>query len=365
MINLLLVSPQSKQSQGGMTVWTDMFLTHCAGNGIACDLLNIATIGSRALKGNSKRNYRDEFVRTKAIFVNLKQKLSVQEYHAAHLNTSCGAFGLIRDYLIVKQIKKKQPHCRCIVHFHCDVENQTQIRYKRFFLKKILEATDEVLTLNEKNRQFLGQVCTKKITVVPNFVDRSIIRNQEKPISEDIHKAVFVGYVQPRKGAQEIYELAKKYENITFELFGEVRGDVKEWDKPGNVVLHGPKSRCDIFNALDESDIFLFPTYSEGFSIALLESMARGLPCITTSVGANAEMIEGKGGIIVSVGDKVAMELAIESLRDPQKRKEMSKWNVQKVCAAYTVQTVMEKIFNVYISKTSSEYDSEINKRNS
>ncbi len=350
MINLLLVSPQTEKSQGGMTVWTDTFLSHCSESDIACDLVNIATIGSRAVKGNSKRNFSDEFVRTKEIFKNLKHMLNNQNYQATHVNTSCGAYGLIRDYMIVRHIKKRQPNCKRIVHFHCDVNKQTQVKYKRYFLKKLLKIADGALVLNDNNKKFLNQISSIKVVVVPNFIDEALVINKEKLISESIKKAVFVGFVQPHKGVREIYELAKMFENITFDLIGEVREDVKGWVKPQNVILHGAKAHHEIVRALDEADVFVFPTYSEGFSIALLESMSRGLPCITTPVGANEEMLEGIGGTVVAVADVVAMAEALESIQNPKKRKDMSIWNVQKVRTNYTVKSVMKKLVELYKS---------------
>ncbi len=351
MINLLLVSPKTEKSQGGMTVWTDTFLSHCHEFDISCDLVNIATIGSRAVQGNSKRNFLDEFVRTKAIFKNLKQKLNNQNYQASHVNTSCGAFGLVRDYMIVRYIKNRQSNCKCIVHFHCDVNKQTQVKYKRYFLKKILKITDGALVLNDDNKKYLNQISSINVVAVPNFINEDLVINKEKNISESIKKAVFVGFVQPRKGIQEIYELAKMFENITFDLIGEVREDVKGWVKPHNVILHGAKTHNEILMALDEADVFIFPTYSEGFSIALLESMSRGLPCITTPVGANEEMLEGQGGSIVAVGDVVAMAEALESMQNQDMRKNMSIWNVQKVRSNYTVKAVMKKFTELYTSK--------------
>ena len=56
MINLLLASPKTEESKGGIAVWTDAFLENCEQYGIFCDLLNLATIGKRAKQGYSKRN---------------------------------------------------------------------------------------------------------------------------------------------------------------------------------------------------------------------------------------------------------------------------------------------------------------------
>jgi glycosyltransferase involved in cell wall biosynthesis len=255
---------------------------------------------------------------------------------------------MIRDYWIVKRIRKKQPGCKCVIHFHCDVKGQTRAKYKTYFLKKLLKITDHALVLNKDNEDFLRSAYAAPALFVPNFIDEALVAKQEKRISGSIERAMFVGYVQPRKGASELFELAKRFPCITFELLGEVRGDVKEWEKPDNVLLQGRQERQEIMDALDSGDVFVFPTYSEGFSIALLESMARGLPCITTPVGANQEMLEGKGGLIVPVGDVEALVSALEQMDDPKKRRDMSQWNVQKVRSEYTVQTVMKKFAELY-----------------
>ena len=349
MIRLLLVAPCSKQSQGGMTVWTETFLSQCAQrNDVECDLLNIATIGSRAVQLNSRRHFKDEFARTKAIFKNLKKKMACQTYDAAHINTSCGAFGLIRDYILARKIKRKQPACKRIVHFHCDVQKQTAQKYKKYFLKKLLKITDTALVLNQKNKTFLEKISSVSVAAVPNFIDAALIRTEKKKISHTVEKAVFVGFVQPQKGASEIYELAKAFPTVTFNLIGAVRADVAEWEKPENVILHGPKTRSEIIEALDDADVFIFPTHSEGFSVALLECMARGVPSVTTDVGANLEMLENKGGIVVPVGDVFAMRDAMLHMFEPAKREEMSDWSIQKVCLHYSVTEVVSRMIDFY-----------------
>lgn len=348
MINLLLVAPQTKQSKGGMAVWTDTFLAHCEDNRIMCDLLNIATIGSRAVHGNNKRNFMDEFARTRSIFQNLQRMLLSKVYDVAHINTSCGDFGLIRDYLIVRKIKQSQPQCKTLLHFHCDVERTAGAMYKKYALKKLLCITDEVVVLNASNRDFLKRVFSVESTILPNFIDEKWVRDTEKQISERIEKAIFVGYIQPAKGAREIYDLAKMFPQIVFNLIGAVRQDVGEWQQPKNVVFCGTKDRRAIIDALDEADVFVFPTHSEGFSISLLESMSRGLPCIATAVGANAEMIENEGGVIVSVGDVNAMARALKDVENPEKRHKMSNWNIQKVRSCYTVNAAMKMLAQLY-----------------
>lgn len=348
MIKLLLVSPKTEQSKGGIAVWTDAFLANCERYGIDCDLLNIATIGKRAKQGNAKRNFKDEFVRTRAIFRNLRHMLQIKVYDAAHVNTSCGAFGLIRDYLTIKKIKNKQPTCKTLLHFHCDIQVQCASKISLFFLSEILKESDEVLVLNERNARFLHEQYGILCKIVPNFIDSTLVRVDEKAIAPEIEQVIFVGYVRPEKGIREAYELACQFPQITFRLIGEVHSEVLTWEKPDNVILCGKTNHSDIMLELDRADVFLFLSHSEGFSLALLEAMARGLPCIATDVGANSEMLEGSGGVITSVGDVAGISAALKSLEDPQKRRVMSAWNTEKVRSFYIAEAVMEKISILY-----------------
>lgn len=65
----------------------------------------------------------------------------------------------------------------------------------------------------------------------------------------------------------------------------------------------------------DGIDIFLLPTYWEGFPTSVLESMYFGTPVISTSVGGIPEMINNRfNGILLDPGDTVSISKAIFEL---------------------------------------------------
>jgi glycosyltransferase involved in cell wall biosynthesis len=77
---------------------------------------------------------------------------------------------------------------------------------------------------------------------------------------------------------------------------------------------------------LQASDIgILAPTRNEGFSNAVLESMAAGLPMVVTDVGGNAEAIlDGETGFVVPSHEPSALGGAILKLAEaPQLRRAM------------------------------------------
>lgn len=99
-------------------------------------------------------------------------------------------------------------------------------------------------------------------------------------------------------------------------------------------------SKEEVLKQLDTSDLFLFPSHTEGSSIALIESLGRGLPAIATDVGANADVLGGGCGIIVSKGDVDAMISAINLLEDANTRSEMSRKSIERVRKYYTNENI-------------------------
>ena len=68
----------------------------------------------------------------------------------------------------------------------------------------------------------------------------------------------------------------------------------------------------DKHDAFCSADIFVLPSFTEGFSVAVLEAVAHGLPVITTRVGALPEVIaEKENGMFVSAGNQEELERAI------------------------------------------------------
>jgi len=67
-----------------------------------------------------------------------------------------------------------------------------------------------------------------------------------------------------------------------------------------------------IADYLNASDLFVLPSLSEALSIALIEAMYLGLPCVVTDVGSNRELIENNtNGIVVEPKNIDALKDAI------------------------------------------------------
>ena len=347
-MKLLLISVKSERSRGGIATWTRHFLANCEKQSIFCDLVNTDLVGRRALHENAPRSFWAELVRTCRIFRNLKHNLMACRYDAAHLNTSCGTFGLFRDYFIAKCIKKKG--IRLVTHFHCDIPYWVNRPISCRCLRRLLAISDENLVLCESSRLYLETKFGAMSRKMPNFLDDAMVRQEAKVIADTVAVATFVGRVSEMKGAQELYMLAKRLPFIEFRLVGDVSDSVNVWERPKNITLVGGLPHSKVLSEMDKADIFIFPSHSEGFSLALTEAMARGLPSIATDVGATADMLAGGCGTVVNKGDVDAMVAAIECLADPAEREEMSRRAVEKVQKQYTTAIILEELKGCYLA---------------
>ena len=86
------------------------YIMNTVKSGHLVDIINTALTGKRA-KINNKRNFLDEIFRMNNIFTALFRYLKINQADVAHINSSCGSLGIIRDYLIIKVIKRKNTNC--------------------------------------------------------------------------------------------------------------------------------------------------------------------------------------------------------------------------------------------------------------
>jgi glycosyltransferase involved in cell wall biosynthesis len=84
-----------------------------------------------------------------------------------------------------------------------------------------------------------------------------------------------------------------------------------------------------IRSELDRADLFILPSLQEGMPRALLEAMARALPCVASCVGGVPEVLDSD--FLVAPGDAQALAMKLQSvLSDPAKLSKMSARNLRR-----------------------------------
>ncbi len=80
---------------------------------------------------------------------------------------------------------------------------------------------------------------------------------------------------------------------------------------------------------LDRADIFVLPSHQEGLPRAMVEAMARGLPCIGSTVGGIPELLHPRDMVPPGDAEALASKIA-EVVTNPQRMAPMSTRNLQK-----------------------------------
>ena len=126
----------------------------------------------------------------------------------------------------------------------------------------------------------------------------------------DVFTFVFVGRLVGDKGINELVEAFSKlnavYPDTRLLLVGEKESDLdplapetlREIDRHPAIEAVG--LQCDVRPWLLASDVFVFPSYREGFPNVVIEAGAMELPSIVTDINGSREIIRGgENGVIV------------------------------------------------------------------
>ncbi len=149
------------------------------------------------------------------------------------------------------------------------------------------------------------------------------------------------------KGIGELIEafntISVSRDNIRLWLFGE-GPDAEQFKAVAatnkHIVFRGFPD--DTLSRVADVDVFVHPSYLEGFSISLVEAAKLGLPIIACDVGGNPELVvDHENGLLVSAQDAVALADAMAFLADNEKAREAYG---KKAREAYESRLVFENI---------------------
>ena len=98
------------------------------------------------------------------------------------------------------------------------------------------------------------------------------------------------------------------------------------------------------------SDVFVSPTYAEGFSNTILEAMASGLAVVSThSVGVSDCLRDGENGLLVQPGDVPALADALRRIvEDGDLRARLARDGLDECRRVYSWTAVGRRIMDVY-----------------
>lgn len=128
----------------------------------------------------------------------------------------------------------------------------------------------------------------------PLAVDTPIQTPANHSLTKNASRLLFLGRIHPKKGFDLLLSAWARLSSLTrdWELviagpdeggyLAQVRGLAKSLGLQDQIIFTGPMTGPAKSQLLHSSDLFVLPSYSEGFSMSLLEAMACELPVIAT-----------------------------------------------------------------------------------
>lgn len=132
-------------------------------------------------------------------------------------------------------------------------------------------------------------------------------------------------------------------------LIGELRRQSVELGINQAVVWPGFLSGAKKFAAMADADLFVLPSYSENFGIAVVEAMAMGLPIIITDqVGIHQEVAAHHAGLVVTTAVEPLKHAILQLLSDAPLRQTLGRNGAALAHSHFSANTVMTKLINAY-----------------
>jgi glycosyltransferase involved in cell wall biosynthesis len=197
--------------------------------------------------------------------------------------------------------------------------NTTDQWFRRFSDASVRHA-DLINVPNEEEKQCLMTegIGESKITVQPyglNLEQREALEQSALPAKKRLEgsKISFVGMWAPRKGSRDWAEIVRlvwqKVPEARFGFFGTmIDSDIVLEDLgirfSDKIQVVPEYSQRELPNLLADSAVGAFPSYVEGFGIAVLEQLAAGIPVVAFEVAGPRDMLEQvSSDLLVPAGD--------------------------------------------------------------
>jgi len=297
----------------------------------------------------------------KAMF-KLKKVISMNDYYLVDChNAVTGFYGRIIS--IICRVKKIMYTAHGFQFF-----KQGKIIDWIFFypIEKILSIfTNQMIVINNEDYDIAKKMHSKEVTKIPgvgldyqyfseNIGEKNILK-KEFCFSSDSFILISIGELSKRKNQEVILRALEKIKNkkIIYLIVGQgsEESNLKRLSKEllldERVYFLGHRNDIRILNNI--SDVALFPSKREGLGMAALESMASGLPLISSNVhGINDYSINEYTGFKCNPDNVLQFAESITELYDNEKLRDIMSQNAKKVAKEFDVKNVESTMKRIY-----------------
>ena len=359
---MLLVSPLPPPP-GGIQTWTEVLLERGTPPPFKFEIVD--TRVTRRHQDIPPRLNRTEIKRFLVILRGIRDHLRSGRFSIMHLNCSLTKTATPRNLL--STLVARRSRVPYIVHLRgtFDPPTGTDVpsRLYRVAYRTMFEGAAAIIALGEPSHRGvlrLGAFGEKTTRLLPNFVDfRAVPSHAPEAKGHRVPlRVISTGGLSEAKGTLTILAVAEHLKDLRFEIVGDGPPEsraaldrlIGQRGLADRVEIRGPVTHREVPALLGASDVFLFPSRTEGFPNSVSEAMAVGLPVVASPVGAIPEMIDvPQGGFLVEPDDLMGYVEALSRLRDqPELRERMGRHNRAKAEREYDYDVVVARLCATY-----------------
>lgn len=308
-MNVLMVGVD-KQTKGGMWTVVENYLNDKP----FCKKTNLKYIPTSITGSKTSR-----VIFTFNAYVKIVSSLIKENYDIVHIHMSEKG-SVYRKNIVI--LLSKLFKCKILIHMHgAEFEKWylSLTEKKRCYVKKIINRADCILILGEYWESFISSLLDNqsKLKVLYNAVPVKNINQY----NENATNLLFLGAVIQRKGIYDLLDVFARIDslldkNIRLLIYGpdfdkKIEGEIKNRNLEERVIYKGWLDSSNQDEVFSNIVLNVLPSYNEGLPMTVLETMAYGIPSITTRIAAIPEAVNDKNGYLIDPGDKTALETAI------------------------------------------------------
>ncbi|WP_347068338.1 glycosyltransferase family 4 protein [Flavobacterium sp. WV_118_3] len=277
--------------------------------------------------------------------------LKEHDVSIAHAHSSSFFFAVL--------LKMICPSLKIVWHDHygysdfvSERKNKRLLQWASFFFYRIIAVNEKLKNWSQK------ELHCKKVKYLPNFV--SVVHNESGIALKGTEgkRILCLANLRPQKNHLLLLEVAKNIKNShpdwTFHLVGkdfkdayseQLQKQIHASELQHTVFLYGSVAEVDV--VIQQAEIGILTSISEGLPVSLLEYGYFGLPVVATAVGEIPTVINGANGILIPEGEAGSFtEALLQLIADPVKRTEIGTALQKDIKQHYIKESVVQDYLN-------------------
>jgi glycosyltransferase involved in cell wall biosynthesis len=211
--------------------------------------------------------------------------------------------------------------------------------YMRISIKLSCRWAKKIIAVSQNTKNDLIElynVPAEKIKVIYEGVNQFKSQSEkfQAPV-QNFRYLLFVGRLEMRKnveGVIEAFEILKEEYKIPHKLilagrpgygYESIKRRAESAKHKDDIIFKGFVKEREKWELMKGADVFLFPTFYEGFGLPILEAQSLGVPVVASDISSIPE-VAGEGAALASPDEpKMIAYKALEIIRDEKYRSEM------------------------------------------